>query len=434
MDRQSKVNLLRKLRDELECGCASSARWHARRIRSLEREIYGPDTLVKQDDVVAKNMREFFWLLHDFRRGKNEPDAEYLAEVACRYAHLLWHQDNEHVVGGEKLERSRFSVFLSSGGGGSEFSRITKRTALISDTLLLTHEDTADFHVVGTQNLDPANEKAAKAKEDIHRIRRKRFPTRADGYRLNRARRYLDRNSRRESFGIHCPDLPALGEWLLDAEPLLKAGLAWYLPRYATAAEEVVHGQALGRMTSPQRVGAVDYLVKDGRAIAATTEEPVKSRLVRPILAIDLPFVDGIELREFSKITVEEFSAYSAFRDFMRQRFLDMDEAVDDVRSETELAKLGLQIKDEVRAIRSEMDKVKRKKSLAMSGAAVGTVGAVLVAVYGPALQAAVATLGATGGLWGIIHAKAENTTRDLRDSKWYYVWALMKKNPNHII
>jgi hypothetical protein len=160
---------------------------------------------------------------------------------------------------------------------------------------------------------------------------------------------------------------------------------------------------------------------------------PVKSRLVRPLLQIDLPFMDGVSIRDFSRITIEEFASYSAFRDFLRLSFLEMDESMNAVQSEDEIVKLGLRIKDEVRSARAEMERVRRRKSVAVTGAVVGSVGAVLVAVYGPALAAAVATLGAGGGLWGIVNAAAENSTRVLRESEWHYVWVLARKSGTHV-
>jgi hypothetical protein len=45
--------------------------------------------------------------------------------------------------------------------------------------------------------------------------------------------------------------------------------------------------------------------------------------------------------------------------------------------------------------------------------------GAILVAVYGSALAAAVAAIGVSGGIWGMIHAASENNTRVLREDKW---------------
>lgn len=57
--------------------------------------------------------------------------------------------------------------------------------------------------------------------------------------------------------------------------------------------------------------------VEDGRIVDASGIEPLKSKVVRPIPRIDLPFIDGVNLREFSQITVNEFNPYSGFRDFL---------------------------------------------------------------------------------------------------------------------
>src|SRR5207249_2979719 len=45
-------------------------------------------------------------------------------------------------------------------------------------------------------------------------------------------------------YGMYCPSLVELGRWILDAEPLLKAGLAWYLPSYSTSRSSTVYGSS----------------------------------------------------------------------------------------------------------------------------------------------------------------------------------------------
>jgi len=224
-----------------------------------------------------------------------------------------------------------------------------------------------------------------------------------------------------------------LGQWILDAELLLRAGLVWYLPSYGTAKYRTKDGvrTALDKVA---RATPVDYLIRDGRAVDASGAEPIKSQLVRPVLRIDLPFLEGVGLRDFGKITTGEFSAYSAFRDFLRSKFLEMDMAMNDIQSDRELLKLGLQIKDHVRSVRAQMEAARRKRAVSVTGAAIGSVAAILVAVYGPALATAIAAVGASGGVWGIISATADNSIRALREDKWYYVWALAKKSKTPVL
>jgi hypothetical protein len=388
---------------------------------------------VVQNEVVAQHMRRFF----RFSRLQHMlPD-----DVAKTYGRKLWSRREAGVVDEQKFMSERFTVALATDESGTNFEAITKRVTLVSDTLVLSHTNSENFHFLGMQenytksaasprqraesNLMGAVDLATQPGAFRHDI--EALPTLSDMMSLNQ-----------KWYGMYCPDLTQLGKWILGAEPLLRAGLVWYLPCYATG---LASGEArwngplgTGHLKSHQPYPGIDYLIKGRRAVDASGANPVKSRLVRPVLTVDLPFVDGVSLRDFSDITTQEFDSYVAFRDFLRLTFNEMDDAMDDVQSERELVKHGLQIKQEVRAVQSEMMKVKRKRAMAASGAAVGTVGAILVAVYGPAMQAAIATVGAGGSLWGIIHAATENSIKTLRDDKWYYVWVLARKHNPRII
>ncbi|GAB3006811.1 hypothetical protein GCM10027184_75350 [Saccharothrix stipae] len=355
--------------------------------------------------------------------------------VAEAYGRAMWSRRNAAVVDEQKLKSETFTVALATDHTGQDFHTITKRATLISDTLLLTHTVSGQFHALGVQK---NHTRWARSERD----RYEDFIL--DGDQMGEIySNHLDGLDdtvwlSEEWYGMYCPKLTHLGEWILSAESLLKAGLAWYLPCYATgsASGSVRSGYQLDKkhLYAHQPYPGVDYLIRDRRAVDASGASPLKSRLVRPMLTVDLPFVDGVDLRDFSDITTQEFASYAAFRDFLRLTFNDMDDALDAVQSERELVKHGLQIKEEIRAVQSEMTKVKRKRAVAVSGAAIGTVGAVLVAVYGPAMQAAIATAGASGSLWGIIHAATENNIRTLRDNKWYYVWVLARKRNPHVI
>jgi hypothetical protein len=357
---------------------------------------------VVQNDIVARRMRKFFRTLKDEHRS--EPKA-----VAELYGNLLWNSARDRLVDEKRLSRSRFYVGLSTGSSSDDFNELTKRATLISDTLLLSHDWAGEYHRLGER------EKQTKLAPSVGSV----------GWHVP---------DRKTNYGMHCPNLGGLGRWILDAEPLLKAGLVWYLPSYSISRYEIQPGGTLTPISKLEQVEAIDYLIRDGRAVDASGAEPLKSQLVRPVLRIDLPFIEGVNLQDFSKITIEEFASYSAFRDFLRQSFLDMDMALNAVQSDRELLKLGLQIKDHVRSVHSEMETARRKRAVSVTGAMIGSVGAILVAVYGPALEAAIAAIGARGGVWGIIHATTENNTRALREDKWYYVWALAEKsNPTLI-
>jgi hypothetical protein len=372
---------------------------------------------VEQHPGVAGTMRRFF----DGLSADDRTVPEYVAHLYGRFMYA-----NRQDLMSPEVSRSRFYVGLSLADSSHSLAEVTKRATLVADTLLLAHDRTARYHEIAvhsrrtTLGPDTGTGPAALGATSPEMVLG--IQTAAGWGRAREERR----NSHNAAYGMHCPDLRALGTWLLDAEPLLTAGLSWYLPSYSSSRFELVDGlrhTAPGETPKPNPL--LDFLLKDGRAIDASGADPLKSRLVRPVLHTELPFLQGVALGDFSRITVGEFDSHRAFRDFLRLTLLSLDDALNDVHSERELVKIGLKINDEVRTMRAEMTKASRKQALSAAGAALGTVGTVLLAVYGPALATAITALGASGGVWGMINAMGDGTTRVVRENKWYYVWAL---------
>jgi len=372
---------------------------------------------VVQDPGLAGAMRRFF-------AGLSEGDRAVPEYVAFRYGREMY--GSRRALVSDDTARSRFYVGLSAGDGSLSFADLTKRATLVADTLLLAHDRTARYHEIDLQSFSTTLEPTVEVPYGTD-------PSMIAGVSAGQtlARGDLERrNSRNTAYGMHCPDLRALGTWLLDTEPLLTSGLSWYLPSYSSTDYTLVEGiRHEPPDNAPRPHPLLDFLIRDGRAVDASGADPLKSKLVRPVLHTELPFLQGVGLREFSRITVEEFDSFAAFRDFLRLTLLNLDDALNDVQSEREIVKIGLKINDEVRAMRAEMIKAHRRRSLSAGGAALGTVGTVLLAVYGPALATAITAIGASGGIWGFINAMGDGTTRVVRENKWYYVWALTNQS-----
>lgn len=353
-----------------------------------------------QNEIVARQMSGFF---KEIQQKQLTP-----ADVAAEYGRFMWRRDRpERLLKEKRSNRARFYLGLAVEDDADGFERVTKRAALVSDTLLLSHQEKETIHYIGGIK-NPSGRIESMSGGIIDQWSDMDYGGRA-------------------RYGMHCPDLEWLGRWLLDGRPLLEAGLAWYLPTYSSSWHEIK--DSISRQVTPaERAHAVDYLVKDGRAIDSSGANPIKSALIRPVLSTDLPFIDGVGLRDFSRITVEEFDSYSAFRDFLRLRLLELDSAMNVVDSDRALARLGLEIQNEIRSLQADMGRARRKRLLVGSGATIATVGATLIGVYGPALQSAVATIGATGGIWSFITNLADNDTKSLRENKWNYAWLLSRK------
>ncbi|MEU8971174.1 hypothetical protein AB0D11_18150 [Streptomyces monashensis] len=237
------------------------------------------------------------------------------------------------------ISTSPYYVGLSSDLGS--FTHVTKRVTLVTDTMLLSDHGVGTAHEVGiatatgSSNIDVA-------------------------WRL----------------GMVTADLVELGQWLLDAEPLLRrAGLVWARVR-ARGVRGVRPGPqwsdalpALPSLTDR----SIDFLVEHGRAVDLSRTKPLASRVVRPVLEIDLPFIDGLSLIDFAQVTSDEFDSYRQYRDFMRSRLLDLDDALEAVDSEVALERVALSIRDELNAATAELRSAARSRALSRSGAVLGT-------------------------------------------------------------
>jgi hypothetical protein len=351
-----------------------------------------------QDEVVASHMRSFFKSLPGYERRKPE-------SVARSYAKYFWDNHKGTLRDQEGLVRNPFHVGLGVQIG--DLHTVTKRVTLVSDTLLLSDNWSGGYYEI------------ERYRSDLDGL---------DGEALGRFGPAFHKGHDEDYYGIRTPNMTTLGNWILSAEHLLRAGLTWYLPSYCKSHETTI-GKTRQDAASPvDQKNIIDFFVGGRKAIDASGVSPNKSKIVRPVLEIDLPFIDGVGLRDFSRITIDEFNSYRAFRDFLRKEFLKLDDALDSVQSEREMMKIGIEIREQVRANEAEMSRIKGKRAVAASGAVVGTVGATLVAIYGPAIQPALAVLGASGGLWAIVQAATENSLRTVRNAKpWYYVWALSK-------
>ena len=347
-----------------------------------------------QNAALAAEIRGFFQHL---RRRAPFP-AMRPEDVAIEYAKFLWGSEGRKgFAQQEQADRSRYDIALAH--NQVDLNQLTMRVGLISDTLLLSQHE-------------PSHSKEiASSVEDVNMN---------DGISTK--------------IGFRYSDLETMGRWILEAESLLKSGLAWYLPHFWETRTRFSAYYEGGR-ESDSKVPIVDFLIEgQNRLIDITDTDPIRSAIVRPILKMDLPFLEGISLKDYSELTVNEFDSYTGFRDFLRGQFLSIDDSLHSTESDRALMRIGIEIRDQVRAVQSELGTTVRKRAVASSGAVVGSVGAVLAAVYGPAFEEALKILGVSAGLWGVMESLSANSASKLKDDKWYYVWALYKKRGRGVV
>ncbi|MCR3738395.1 hypothetical protein BS35_000934 [Actinomadura glauciflava] len=328
-------------------------------------------------------------------------------DIALKYGRTVYGYD-KRLLSAKAASTSSYYVGLSSEMGS--FTHVTKRVVLVADTLLLSDHGIGAIHELGKEELhqaDPLYQGSDPTMTGTHLERR---------------------------YGMVTKDLVELGQWLLDAEPLLRRGLAWYGPVFATgrfASTDVGQTFAPADPLPSFSDRSIEFLVKHGRAVDLSTAKPLASRVVRPILEIDLPFINGLRLSDFAKVTSEEFDSYRQYRDFMRSRLLELDDALEAVDSQVALERVALSIRDEMNAATDAMSTAARSRALTRVGAVLGTTSAVLAAVRPEALHGALGltatTAAGAAGLWPTIQAFADIKSKRTR-GKWHYVWVLQKK------
>lgn len=348
--------------------------------------------------------------------------------MAEAYGERLY-RNRRKLVSEKRFASSSFHVGI--GVGSMDFDHLTKRAVLVSDTLLLSHNGCGDGH------------KIADLGTKIH----------DNGVVPDESwASYEEYEETAEKLYMHCPDLDYLGQWLLDTEPLLRAGSAWYLPSYSIGTfrrdladmrsykgdDNYIPKTTFEPVGHSEVPGLLDF-AQIGRRVVTQDDAPaIISRVVRPVINdISLPFLDGIPADVFSAITIGEFDAYRDFRSWLRQKLMNLDSALNAVESELELAKINEEIQDGIRGMQSKMRQVRRKRAVEVTGAVVGTVSASLVAVYGPALEPVIAALiggAAGGGLWKALQATVDNSPRALRDNAWYYIWTLSRTDHSSML
>ncbi|MGW1651645.1 hypothetical protein [Streptomyces atratus] len=339
--------------------------------------------------------------MNEFYESLMESERASARDVALKYARTLY-PSYERLLSSKVTSTSPYYVGLSSEMGS--FTHVTKRIVLVSDTVLLSDHGIGAVHKLG------------RTQSEVGGANLTGDPALSVSY------------THTYYYGMVTKDLVRLGQWLLDAEPLLRSGLVWYGPVFTQGSSEP-DGPAGPLPSFSDR--SIDFVVEHGRAVDLSRAKPLASRVVRPILEMDLPFIDGLNLKDFARVTSEEFDSYTQYRDFMRSRLLELDDALEAVDSQVALERVALAIRDELNAATAEMNKAARSRALIRSGAVLGSTSAVLAAVRPEALQGALATsatlaAGATG-LWPTIQAFADSTPKRTR-GKWHYVWVLQKK------
>jgi hypothetical protein len=157
------------------------------------------------------------------------------------------------------------------------------------------------------------------------------------------------------------------------------------------------------------------------------TRDTEKSASIRPIVTLKIPVIENTTLQDFCKITADEEASFTNFKDYIREKLLDLRANETSEVYETGLTRIGLEMAKEVRMLDNEFIALQRKRAFQVTGAALGSCTAMLVAVVGGALAAVPGVVGAGGGLIALLNAieAAQTKSIQLHGNPCYYLWLL---------
>jgi hypothetical protein len=342
--------------------------------------------------------------MQSFFQSLEKPTLADPEKLALAYANHFWGKNGwEHRHTHQELQLPKKDPInnVSILAKDTSLSFLTKRVSLVSDTTILTHYKEKP-HVFYEYIDTPPGSWGTGA----------------------------DRNDT-TSF-IRCPSLNELGEWLRKCKSLLLQGDVFYFPdifvhrisQNSYDWEEFVDEKE-------ESVGPLcDLIAENRKIIDLTSNEIPKSSLVQPIIRLDLPYIDNVDLETFSKITADERDAIQRFRDFLRIKFLDLKANEGSESYNANLAKIGIELRDAVRGLNSDFDTLKRKNAFQVTQAVVSATTATLVAINSVALGTLPQVLGTSGGIIGVAVALQQYVSErhKFEDAPLYYLWLFSKR------
>ncbi|MFG2426329.1 hypothetical protein [Streptomyces sp. NPDC048590] len=358
---------------------------------------------VPGDQDVARQMgRALKRLPADVRRNP--------VAVAEMYGQLMFsgaQRRRPRFLAERNLRGKHFDVAMGEG----DFGGLVQRSAWISESLILSHGTNAPYRHLG-------------------KVHTQTVYTDPDTLQCDGS------DERTVHYGMHCPDLSALGSWVIEHEPMIRAGLCWYLPRYSTRSEFSSQYKGQTNRSSFDRapmeqITVVDYVLRGGRLIDSSGSEPSQHPLVRTALQVDLPSVQGVNPRDFSSIMSEEFRGHKQFKYFLRSFLLSMSAALNAEQSQSEINKLRPGFDDRISALRVDIDSAVRSGPLAAAGARATSTAALLVAVASSVADPVLRSLGPASPetFWQSIRERVESGPHGAHNGTWRYVWILDRKS-----
>ncbi len=286
----------------------------------------------------------------------------------------------------EKIDYQDYNTSILSDDISLDY--VTRMSLLVSNKLLLTNNSQCK----------------TKIYTDLNHV--------DDGY----AYRYYTKNN----------DLYALGSWIQKSRSLLIDGRISYVPQVKKALYDCDElGNYLYGAGSYEIINLEDvpkYVVASKKLITTTTN--LDTRYIEPVLNLEMPVINEVNLENFANIVLENSEALDRFQNYLKLSFLDFSDKPND------LDKLSLDIQRQLRDIQHLYKKTINKYKINMAISSIATITATLFCIKANVNEAIKIAMGLSGAQCGLVPFLKSNleyfTLKDnMMDNNCYFLWVL---------
>lgn len=364
--------------------------------RLLELKIYIRSNIIPEYLLDGKTK------ITRFVKSINKSDN--FGEVGKKYVEIFYENNQRYRM---LLAKQKDDNYLSFAVDQNSLEFLTKRTCLISEKTILSHQ----------------------TKESVL-INRSVETTGGMYHQIDDVSKLM----------LTCSSFEELGSWLFQCKDLIEQENLFYIPNIFIEKIEELWGYKggggggrTGLTSSKERFETpyvVDAVVKHKKISEIKTKNIIKSKYIYPIVDIPIPIIDNVNLEHFSKITANDKNQIDKVRVFFKENFLDLEDSKGSEDYYGKLEKIGLKIRKGINSINSDFKNLKRKRAFQLTGATIVSSIATLVAVNSEAFESIGKIMGASGGAYMFLDAVMQNKQKknEIENSPFYYFWLIEKK------
>lgn len=337
------------------------------------------------------------------------------AQIAMSYARLWWH---ETIYDGDGERRFRNHIDRNLNKNVALLNKFEDKYEIARKTLLLA--DTSILWETGVVNEgQQRNYQLYSCKTDD--------PT-----------GFVYQTSYDYSTYLQINDIQSLGEFIRNNKELIEKGYLIYIP------DIMVDGLCKNALWEDYTF--IDYPSKEvyekllnekSNASSITSRNKfLEDFYLRSIVQVEIPYINDCSNENLIRAMENYSNEFSKFRLYLESEFLKLYEANNSESFDTNIKKVGINIKNGVALLNSDIKKINRHFAIKIgSSFVVGFAVATLVAINGSLfnssnLERIISYLGTGGGIVSIANFVEQclDEKQIIREQPFYFIWLIHKK------